>query len=374
MTSGTITSGTRRYLSIGMICAICTALVMLLSALPVQTVRAQAAQIGYQAFYWNNASFTGTPVLSRNESQINFNWGGGSPDVNVVPLDNFSARFYANVNVSVAGNFVFRLGADDGARVAVDNTIVLDRFTPTGGFSQGTATVFLAAGAHQIIIDYFEATGNAGLLFDVTPQGGSLTGNPVTTAPTVTPFPGATTAPTIFTTPIPTGPIKGVVIVAKTNVRGGPGVNYPQVGEAFKDQVFIVLARNGDFGFQTWLLVDLGNGQRGWIARANLFPYNGDPATLPKSQEIIADPGAFNGSTTTTIVTGVARSDVVVRDRASLSGNRIGVIPRGQSFTIIALSRTNRAWVKVDLGDIKGWVYTPNITFTSGTLGSLPRE
>ena len=39
---------------------------------------AAAASSTWDATYWNNKTLTGTPVLQRQENEINYDWGDGS--------------------------------------------------------------------------------------------------------------------------------------------------------------------------------------------------------------------------------------------------------------------------------------------------------
>lgn len=319
----------------------------------------------WTAFYWNNANFQGNPVVGRTDAAINFNWAGGSPDP-AVPADNFSARWTSSINFQTAGTFRLRAGADDGIRVAVDGAIVIDRFTAASAFTLVTQDVNLGAGVRNFVVDYFEGTGNAGVLFEIIPvAGGGI-------------VPGATATPLgtlAFGTPAPavdTRPVKAEVIVQRANLRSGPGTRFPQIGEATLGQTFVVLAKNGDFGMETWFLIDLG-GSRAWVYRRNVYVYGGSFDALPRSQEVVGAPAGSETGVTVVQVTGLARADVVVRDIPSQrSGQRIGVISRGESFLVLQLSR-NRAWIKVNYNGLIGWVYLPNVRITSGRLGSLPR-
>lgn len=321
--------------------------------------------VSWTAFYWNNRTFAGNPSIGRTDPAINFNWATGSPDP-AIPSDGFSARWTAGVNIQTAGTYLLRAGADDGIRVAIDGQIVIDRFTEASAFTLVTLNVNLGTGVRNFVVDYFEAGGNAGVLFEIIPGGG---GGTVPGQPT----PTFAVAPGVVPTTDP-GFVKAEVIVLRANLRGGPGTQFPQIGEATKGQTFRVLAKNGDFGMETWFLIDLGNTSRAWIYRRNVYVYGGVPDALPKTQEVIggAAAGAETGATVVQ-VTGLARADVVVRDIPSQrSGQRIGVINRGESFLVLQLSR-NRAWIKVNYNGLIGWVYLPNVRITSGRLGALPR-
>ena len=44
------------------------------------------------ASYYNNGTLTGSPILTRTEPNVDYNWGGGAPAPGV-PSDNFSATW-----------------------------------------------------------------------------------------------------------------------------------------------------------------------------------------------------------------------------------------------------------------------------------------
>src|SRR5256886_12695595 len=61
----------------------------------------------------------------RTDPNIDFDWGLGSPDPRIEP-DTFSVRWTGNWDFGIAGTYCFTMTADDGMRVWVDNSIVLD--------------------------------------------------------------------------------------------------------------------------------------------------------------------------------------------------------------------------------------------------------
>jgi uncharacterized protein YraI len=327
----------------------------------------------WRGFYWNNNNFQGGPVLERVDPAVNFNWATGSPGPNV-PADNFSVRWVNQIDFT-AGTYRFRAGADDGIRVAINGNLIIDRFTPAvGGFQVNTADVALANGRYEIIIDYYEGLGEAGVLFDWTPvTAGGGTGTGGTGGGGITgPAPTATAVPRV----------KAVVIVDRAKVRSGPATEFPTIAQVALDQQFIAIGRNGDFGFETWYLVDLGGGAKGWLYRQVIYLYGSDPAALPRTKEVIDAPAIAPADSTKPgqppavgafEVRGTTINNAVVRDGPSTyTGQRIGVIPRNQTVQILKLS-TNQAWVFVDYNGLQGWVFVPSIRVTVGRLGVLPR-
>jgi glucose/arabinose dehydrogenase len=114
---------------------------------------------GYGAEYFANRDLAGSPVLTRTDGAVDFDWGNGSPDGGV-PVDNFSARWTKSVNVGEAGAYKFTVTGDDGVRLFVDGEKVLDKWIYQGPTTY-TVTRQLAQGTHQIVLEYFEAGGGA---------------------------------------------------------------------------------------------------------------------------------------------------------------------------------------------------------------------
>jgi glucose/arabinose dehydrogenase len=107
----------------------------------------------YEAQYFNNMTLSGSPVVDRCESSVNYDWGGGSPDPSVT-ADHFSARWVGQFDFA-GGSYTFTATADDGIRVYVDGAVVIDQWhdqSPT----TFTAAKSVTAGAHTVKIEYYE--------------------------------------------------------------------------------------------------------------------------------------------------------------------------------------------------------------------------
>lgn len=110
--------------------------------------------------YWSNATLSGSPALVQNEGTIDFNWGAGSFAAGM-PADNFSARWMRVASFDAA-TYRFHIVMDDGARLWVDENLVVDSWQD-GGFRETAADVTLAAGAHLVRVEYYERGGDAQL-------------------------------------------------------------------------------------------------------------------------------------------------------------------------------------------------------------------
>jgi sugar lactone lactonase YvrE len=108
--------------------------------------------------YFANRWLAEQPVLIRQESAIDFSWGGSSPGTGV-PSDNFSARWQRYVSFD-AGTYRFNIGVDDGARLWVDDRLLIEAWQdPQVATFQ--ADVALSQGYHRVRLEYYEAGGGA---------------------------------------------------------------------------------------------------------------------------------------------------------------------------------------------------------------------
>ena len=115
---------------------------------------------GLTASYFSNTSLSGTAVLQRTEN-VDFDWGNGSPAA-AVPVDNFSARWTGSLLVPTTGSYNFATVSDDGVRVWINGTLVIDNWTLHGPTTNTATGIALTAGqAVSVRIEYFEQTGGA---------------------------------------------------------------------------------------------------------------------------------------------------------------------------------------------------------------------
>jgi hypothetical protein len=112
--------------------------------------------------YFGNATLSGTPLLVREDTAVEFNWGTGAP-ASGMPADNFSARWTRTLSLP-AGNYRFFARADDGIRVWLGNTLIIDEWHE----ARDTTYVVdrsLSAGNHTLRVEYYENMGSAHVLF-----------------------------------------------------------------------------------------------------------------------------------------------------------------------------------------------------------------
>jgi len=97
-------------------------------------------------------------VLSRCEQAVDENWGAGGPGA-PVPSDDFSARWAGDFNFD-GGSTSFTATADDGLRVWVDGSLVIDAWSDQPATTYA-ATRTLSKGLHSVRVEYYEKAGLA---------------------------------------------------------------------------------------------------------------------------------------------------------------------------------------------------------------------
>jgi len=147
--------------------------------------------------YWSNRDLSGSPALIRNDRRIDFVWGDQAPSAGL-PADNFAAR-WTRKETFQPGVYRFYAWADDGVRLYVDGTLILDKWHGS------TGEVYMVdrplSGSYRLKVEYSEHTGDARIRLWWKRMGGLPT-------PTPTPTATATTEPTPTATatiePMPT--------------------------------------------------------------------------------------------------------------------------------------------------------------------------
>jgi RHS repeat-associated protein len=120
-----------------------------------------------------------TPVLVRADAAPTFAWGQGSP-APAVPKDDFLARWTGLVTVPnnlVKQNLTFSVAHDDGARLWVNNSKILDKWS-TSNAEDAASVVSLDANAVPFKLEYFDHTGGASIALNYTGPDGVKRGVP----------------------------------------------------------------------------------------------------------------------------------------------------------------------------------------------------
>jgi hypothetical protein len=116
----------------------------------------------YLATYRNETAaqaFTTQPVLTRCESApLDYGWGTSSPAPGVNAED-FTVVWKGKFDFE-AGDYKFSARSDDGIRVYVDGTRVIDAFSDQSATDRQSIRT-LTAGTHEVKVEYYENGGDA---------------------------------------------------------------------------------------------------------------------------------------------------------------------------------------------------------------------
>lgn len=152
----------------GAMCAV------ILGSLLVAAPQAAAADVTcstnvYKRTFYNNTSFSGSPVKTDCDGTISQNWSG-SP-VSGVSSNNFGVRWSVTRDFGSGGPFMFTVSATDGVRVYLDGVSQIDLWYATGDTARSTFLGFnIPSGKHTIRVDYVNWSGAAKVAFTYTPR------------------------------------------------------------------------------------------------------------------------------------------------------------------------------------------------------------
>ncbi len=115
----------------------------------------------WKGMYWPVPDFRGRPDTVRNDRNIDFDWDIEAPDLGM-PTDEFSVRWTREVEFR-DGTYRFHLKMDDGARVWLDDTLLVDEWQP-GPLREVTFDRDLR-GKHRLRVEYVDWSGPAQVHF-----------------------------------------------------------------------------------------------------------------------------------------------------------------------------------------------------------------
>ncbi len=117
-----------------------------------------SALTGLMGEYFDNPDLSGNPLLVRTDLNINFDWGQGSPDPRL-PVDNFSIRWTAEVNVPSAGTYTFFIlrsvrPPSDSVRLWVNGEQLVNDWPGNDTVLEDSGSIFLPAGDALLVMEY----------------------------------------------------------------------------------------------------------------------------------------------------------------------------------------------------------------------------
>jgi beta-glucosidase len=148
-------------------------------ALPAVPASAFASPLSAQFF--NNMTLSGSPVATRTDPNVDFNWNGQSPQSGVNATQ-WSAKWTGTIDPPATGTYTFSLTSDDGSRLFINGQQVIDNWRDQAANTE-TATVSLTAGQPASIeVDYYQNGGASSVTLGWQPPGQDPIAQAVATA------------------------------------------------------------------------------------------------------------------------------------------------------------------------------------------------
>lgn len=116
---------------------------------------------GWLGEFFNNTGLTGIPVATRLDPWIGFDWGTNSPIPGLVEADRFSVRWQTQAYLNT-DHYRFCAKSDDGVRIWVGNTLVLDEWHLSPALSY-CSTYWVSSGVYTIKVEYYENDAGASI-------------------------------------------------------------------------------------------------------------------------------------------------------------------------------------------------------------------
>ncbi len=113
-------------------------------------------------YFTGVTDLSGTPVVTRTDPKIDFDWSTNPPAATVDRLL-FSVRWSGEIEIPVADTYTFTTRSNDGSRMIVnDQRIINDWGTHTA--RDTSASLYLEAGPHPMVVEYMQEGGAASIV------------------------------------------------------------------------------------------------------------------------------------------------------------------------------------------------------------------
>lgn len=128
-------------------------------------LRNESAWVGE---YYRNKDLGGSPYFIRQDNTIAFDWGSGGPN-GLNQSNDYSVR-WQNILDFNASTYNFSVTSEDGVRVYVDDTQLINEWHTNDTPQTYRNNIYLTSGDHLVTVEYYKATGNGSIYFTITEQ------------------------------------------------------------------------------------------------------------------------------------------------------------------------------------------------------------
>jgi beta-glucosidase len=118
---------------------------------------------GFLAEYFNNKTLAGTPLVTKNENEVNHDWQEGEQVVQDMKAYNFSARFTSDFTAVSEGEIAFEVEGDDGYRFLIDGNEVLNAWTRNRWGAKSYRLKTQKDKTYRLVLEYFQGEGKAAI-------------------------------------------------------------------------------------------------------------------------------------------------------------------------------------------------------------------
>ena len=119
------------------------------------TAGSTAAQPGLRATFYRGQDFSGTPLLTRTDPTIDFNWDYDAPAPGL-PQENYCVRWIGALRAPVTGTYIFRITTDDGMRVWLGSKQLFDEWRPQVPSNFSTRVELTAGEYYPLRVEYYQ--------------------------------------------------------------------------------------------------------------------------------------------------------------------------------------------------------------------------
>lgn len=117
---------------------------------------------GVKGEYYNNEDLSGDPILTRTDSEIDFQFGPESP-AGIIDDQTYSARWTGTLNPPEAGTYTLSLASDDGSRLYLNDELIIDNWGPHDEQQKTTTKDLDSESSYSLRVEYYERQGDASI-------------------------------------------------------------------------------------------------------------------------------------------------------------------------------------------------------------------